>query len=458
MSYFDDVGFQKRLCALVVRDRQFLMKTAHLLTGADFRPQSGAENKSGFRERWIIAERALDYWNKYREPINDLILHEVKKHAKLVRMSDEKQDGLTQTARKILGLKIHGVGSITDSVIEYKKERLKAKAVQELIQLQAEGSLTDERWMDICRDAIRVFEADPFVSQDYFQSLEGRILRRSNRSTRRFPALFIDQLDVDIRCIARGHLGLILAPFKRGKSMMLIWIALAYAVQGLNVLYITLEDPREDVEDRFDAAVSSLHLKKLSDKKDVLRKRFSQFRRFIRTRLEIIDGTDRSFTVRTIEQAFDDKRQQGWTPDAVIIDYDDEIKVAKKLPERRMEFAEVYRQLRQFASQQQILVWTAAQTIRKSEGVKVLSADYLAEDISKARKVSCALALGRGDWGEDSIYIYVAAHRNDKQHVGYNMFADKARMTIYDRERTVKKLRAEALKKHMANKKKGRVV
>lgn len=446
MSYFDDPGYQERLVALIARDRQFLMQCAPLLQPDDFKPQAGAG--VGAKERWVVAERSLDYWAKYKEPIGPLLPSLLVKHAQDVRLGKETAQGLVAYGKRILGLRLVGIQSLQESVIAYKKERRKADAVQNLIELQAAGELSDAKWLDVCRNAVREFDQDPWRTTHYQQGLEQRIMRRGNRGTNRYPAMLIDAVDNNIRLIARGHLGLVMAPLKRGKSMLLLWLALALSVQRLNVLYVTLEDPLQDLEDRFDSAVSDIKLQALNEQSTLLRERFANYRRLLRGRIELLDGTDKGMTVGMLEQAWLAKRDQGWTPDVLIVDYDDEIKTARKQDERRFEFADIYRSLRELAGRQNIFVWTAAQTTRKSEAIKALSVDYLAEDISKARKVSCALALGKGDWGEDSVYIYVAAHRNDKQHLGWNIYTATDTMLIYDRDRTLARMRAESLKKH----------
>jgi replicative DNA helicase len=247
----------------------------------------------------------------------------------------------------------------------------------------------------------------------------------------------IEPLDAKVRAIARGQIGLIIAPYKRGKSLMLIWIAVAYVLQRLNVLFITLEDPPQDVEDRFDACITFLPIKKLEVMPRTFKERFLLFKRLIRSRLKIVDRTERKTTIRDIEAIIEEERNKGFIADAVIIDYDDEIAASKRNSERRLELAEIYRDMRQLAAKKSLLVWTAAQSRRSTAQKRQLGGDDLAEDISKVLKVAMAISLGQGDWGPESIYLWVAAHKFDRQHVGANIMTNKNRMLIYDREKTL---------------------
>jgi hypothetical protein len=421
----------------MVKDRQFLRQCEHLLVPKDFKPKQSKDPKD--TTRWVIAKLALDHFHKYREPIKEMLPAEVIDYCNQARINGGSKQRIIEFSDKLLRKKVTAVSAITDKVLQFKKEKMKAAAVQEMIDLQASSKLTDEKWLAISRNAIDIVEGTPYQAEEYFSTLESRIERRSLKADRRYPLLLIDPLDAKVRAIARGHIGLVLAPYKRGKSMMLIWIALAYALQKLNVLFITLEDPKEDVEDRFDAAVTNLSLKKLGIMPKTVRERFKQFKRLIRSRLKIYDATEGGLTVSKVESIWEQERDKGFVADAVIIDYDEELKSPTKREERRLEFADIYRDLRQFASpkRKDLFVWTAAQTRRATAGMRELSGDQLAEDISKVRKVALALALGQGDWGEDSIYLYVAAHKFDRQYIGCNIMSNKEKMMIYDREKTL---------------------
>jgi replicative DNA helicase len=432
---FEDKRFQKLLVSLAVKDREFLKQCASLLAHKDF------QNGNGFNPNAAIVKMALAHYDKYREPVGELLSVEAADYAKKHKLDEAKEESLKDAVELVLRKKIKAAASISEKVVQFKRDKLKQQAVLEMSSLHGRGELTDEKWLELSRKALLVLEQDSFHVADYFSELSKRIQRRKYHTTSRFPVLFIDPLDMLVRAIAKGHVGLVLAPWKRGKSMLLIHIALAYVLQRLNVLFLTLEDPEEDVEDRFDSALAQLPIKDLGQYSKTLRKRFKYFTRLSRARLKIVDCTERDITIRKVEEIIDEQRNLGFIADAVIIDYDDEIKPAKRYAERRMEFAEIYRDMRKLASRRDLLVWTAAQTRRGTDQAKMITGDHLAEDISKVRKVAFALGMGKGDWGDDSIYLNVAAHKFDKQHVGCHIISDKDRMLIFSREKTARALR-----------------
>ncbi|MEN6603116.1 MAG: hypothetical protein ABFD86_11940 [Bryobacteraceae bacterium] len=61
---------QDRLVALLLTDATTLKACAPLLDPEDFRPLQSSRNG---RARWITAERALEHYEKYHEPLGKLV-------------------------------------------------------------------------------------------------------------------------------------------------------------------------------------------------------------------------------------------------------------------------------------------------------------------------------------------------------------------------------------------------
>lgn len=438
MTYFDNPKFKDLVVTLAIKDRQFLRQCRHLVDAKDFKPRSGQKEEFG-HARYIVAKVALSYFQKYHEPVRDMLDTEVHAYC--------KENGIPYTGKvaelteRLGKKKVRAASSIVERLIEYKKQVTKAAAVGKLVELQSAGQLSDDKWIDICRQGIAVFTKDQYASSDYFKGLQARIDRRRFTPVDKHPVFFIDPLDTMIRSISRGHIGLLMAPYKGGKSLGLIHLAVAYTIQGYKVLYFTLEDPKDDVEDRFDAQISQLPIKNLAKRGRILKERMKRFISRVRGRLRIVDATEGGLTVPTIEGVWEDLRNQGFEADVVIVDYDDEMRSTVKRDERRYEFADIYRDFRQFAAKKQVFLWTAAQTKRGTKGLQKVGGDDLAEDVSKVRKVSLAIGLGKGEWGDDSLYLWVAAHKLDKQYVGCNIMQNKDRMMFYDREATLKAMK-----------------
>lgn len=448
-NFFDDANFQDELLQFIVHDSLFLKQASHLLSKGDF---ANLSQKEGL-ERQTIAQLALGFWNRYRQPIGKMLRPELIQYAQGLRWdkdSASRQRLLEYGETFLNGHKRVAPDAMLEKVRQYKADHELALAMMQMQGLIEKGQITPDLFLSIARKAVEQSAVQEDRPVDYFddKELELRMARRMMQQQRqRFPVLLIEPIDRQVRIIAKKHMGLVMAPYKRGKSLFFIWLALAYTLQGLNVLYFTLEDPREDVEDRFDAAVTALPLSRLAEIPDRVREKFKRYKRLLRTRLKIVDGTEGGVSIQAIENIWEQERNRGFTADVVIIDYDDEIKPREKRTERRMEFADIYKDFRAVLARHELLGWTASQTGRQSEKMQFISGKEIAEDISKIRKSAFALSLGAGQWGEESIFLWVAAHRYDKQHVGANIITDKTRMIFYDREATMKREKLEAAKK-----------
>lgn len=441
-AFFNDSEFQDQLVFLLATDPVALAECGNLLQTEDFQP---LPNLANGRARWIVAGRALEYWGKYRKPVGRLLRSDVLGHMESLQLGERQRKEVQQYLAHLGSLKAAHPQAVVDQIVSYKVQRLRARLIEEMAQLHSTGQLTDESWAEFMQQGRRLDYNT--MSADYFsgEELDNRIARRRLQSrASATPSFLIDPLDEIVEGIRPGHLGLIIAPTKRGKSLFLIWLAIALAVQRMNVLFFTLEDPRTDVEDRMDAALSGIPIHQLGDSPDRFWKRWRRNRRNIRAQIRIVDGTERGYSVHGIEGEVLRYRNEGFITNAVIVDYDDEILPARKLPARDKEFDQIYRDQRRLAATYQLIFWTAAQTQRGTENMRILTGDRVADAIGKIRKSTMTISLGKGDWGPDSMYLWVAAHKFDRKDIGCNIVGDKTRMLIYDREATAKRLRQEA--------------
>lgn len=419
------------LCAMA-RDRAFLKEA-----GRDIEPE-----RFGVREETIIAEVAKQFWDNFSEPVGMMLRSEVEDAISKQKWGAEGKERLKQLINDILHAKTEmvSVKALIARSHALKRSSFYEEAVDEIIAAHEEGKLSASMLSELVDKANKELDQKQIHAVDYFASLKQRIERRENWADSRYPSLMIDPLDSRIdRLIGPGHLGMFMAPPSGGKGLALIHATIVYAQQGLNVMHISLEDPRDLVEDRLDANLCGIPLRKLREFPRRLRRRFKRMRRLCRGRIRLIDGTDGGWTVARVEKAWEQLKRDGFHAQVIIIDYDDEIECGKSFKgesARRMEFAEIYRELRKLASKTNAIVWTAAQTRKQAEGQRVITMRDTAEDFSKIRKVFCALTIGSGDKEEPNVrHLFVAKHRLDKSRFGVDIVCDYNRAVFFDRER-----------------------
>jgi len=451
-SWWKEKDFQVPLLSFICRDRNFLKRCGSLLQPKDFKPTRDETN-----ERFIIATLALEFWRKYKEPIEGMLRSNAEIYCDKHNVDKKRRKELRTLIDKInSGDKLVAVEAMEDRVIEYLRDKKMKDSIEQLIIKQEEGKLDNETFLQICKEVTEWSGKPKRVISDYLDpdALENRIARRKMSAKNKQPLIFLEGFDSKSPAIGRGDLGVLLAPYKKGKSLGLAHLADAYAKQNLKVLYITLEDPKDEVEDRMDAATAYIPIHKLNELPNKLRRRFKKFSKRISGRIRIVDATEDSVTVADIEELWERSRDAGWTPDVVIIDYDDEIKAARSYKgesARRHEFAEIYRDLRKLAARRSIIVWTAAQTRKVPDKTKIISGDKVAEDVSKIRKATLVLGIGQGESHLDARYIYVAAAKRGPSRFGFEIMSNPKNGLFYDSELTYEMLRTN---KHTSKKRK----
>src|ERR1022692_218370 len=86
-QWHQDPALLDRLVALLVRDHRSLRDVAPLLSADDFKPSRGVP---GGRARWLVAERALEHWEKHQDPIGDLLRADVLEYAASLRLGADQ--------------------------------------------------------------------------------------------------------------------------------------------------------------------------------------------------------------------------------------------------------------------------------------------------------------------------------------------------------------------------------
>lgn len=395
------------------------------------------------KEESLIAKAAVEFYEKYEEPIGAMLKSEVEDLAAEERFGSESKSKLKALIEMIQGVKMEPVSvrALVDRVKSLAKDSFYDNAVDEIVSAQEAGKLTAQTLADLVERAQKQLHSNGFQAVNYLEDaeLEKRINRRDMWENEKHPLLLINPFDEKVKAIGRGHFGIFVAPPSGGKGLALIWITVAYALQGLNVLHFSLEDPKDTVENRLDSSITGIPLNRLRSMPDELRKKFRKIKKRLRGRIKLVDGTDSEWTVTRIERAWEEEKQAGFIADAIVVDYDDEIQCEKQFKgdsARRMEFAEIYKRLRRLAAKTNTIVWSAAQTAKSAEGRKVITGKDIAEDYSKVRKVFLAISIGSDPTDENLKYLHILKHRLDRSRFTIEIMSDYNSAIFFNQEGT----------------------
>jgi len=427
-----EATLRRQVLRAAVRDRMFLKTVCHDIAPADF-PDKAEQ---------VVAEIALKFWEDHGEPVGALLRSDAEDASRHQHLNPEERKKLRQLVDEIQGAQkdLVPVRALQDRVMALRRDTFYEKALDDIITAQEKGNLNTATLEEIVDRARRELSDRLYVASDYLNELDKRILRRQMRNEDDlYPQLMIGPLDDRIKIIGRGHFGLFIGPYASGKSLFLLHTAHAYAFQGLNVLYITLEDPKDVLENRMDAAMTGIPMGKLHQLPNRLRRRFEEMRGLVRGRIKIVDATEGGFTISKCEKLWEQLRADGFIADAIIIDYDEEIGCEVKFTgemQRKREFEEIYKRIRRMAKKLDVIVWTASQTKRGTADKKVITGDMIGEDISKAKKAFIAIGIGRYKDEENKKYLYVIRHRLDRDKFGVDIMSNYEAGIAYDAEAT----------------------
>jgi hypothetical protein len=236
---FEDESFQDHLVALLTRDIKTLRECARVLHPDDFKPIRGMH---WGRPRWITADRALNYYLRFHEPAGKLLLSDLLDYAQKISLGERQVAEIREYWKHLEALKTRPRDAIIPHCVTYKRERIKAAGIQELVELQAAGRLTDERWQEI---SARVLAAAPIV-----EPVSGAALYAAKYSTPQFA----------LRERMGAGLSMLVAKPKEGKTWLAMQVAIAF-VRGVKilgswvrvpgpVLYCALEDSPRRISER----------------------------------------------------------------------------------------------------------------------------------------------------------------------------------------------------------------
>jgi replicative DNA helicase len=219
--------------------------------------------------------------------------------------------------------------------------------------------------------------------------------------------------------VSRKTLNVILAPTNVGKSLMLCHLAAMYMRQGRKVLYITLEMSDKTTAQRVTAnmldrdmnSLASMALGEFAAKMAALRDRCPGT-------LVIREYPALSVTATTfLALVADLKRTRKFVPDVVIVDY---LNLCGAASLRKSSKADLYQtvgtvaaELRGFATEQNVVLWTATQTNRSGFKSAELELEHTSESYAVNSTADLILGLSHDDKIPGTRIVKLLKNRND---------------------------------------------
>ena len=226
--------------------------------------------------------------------------------------------------------------------------------------------------------------------------------------------------------VRRGELGGIMGTTGRGKSIMLSNFIDHAVMRGFPAVYFALEMPARQVATRHDALRTRFRYDafkgyqfKPSELREIEAKMSRAERRF-KNNFHIVSMPVRSADIRTLKAALDDLEEEfGFVPQVIGVDSGDHLKAIENKGEpMRIQQAEVYWGLKEWAEEDQKVIWTTIHAGREW-ATSIATAEATSESYDKARISDLLLSLNdpesRPGWGRKGGRVSVGDDDEDEE-------------------------------------------
>ena len=357
-----------------------------------------------------------DYFIKYAKPPKKLIVAYMEKN------KNKFQDPVMYALLKKSFLNFYDVWKETDSneidqyIIDDTELYIKAASIRVAMdEINLAFDNDDEE------SAIRIYEkiTIPVVQRSKIITFETDLdlQREVLRKNRNFVIKFNDTVGELIGPLHRGDFFSFASPTGTGKSWWLLWCAKQCRNIGLNVLFLSLEMQEQSVMRRLEQMYYRRTLGgeevtiarfiqdddnkyKITHKKinamqlkpeDINELKLKAMGKFPHGRLKIVCRA--GINISDLKAIMSElKYQNKFIPDVIILDYADKMTITKRVSNERESIGIIWKDLRDLALNNNLLLITASQTNRASWD-KHYSRDSIAEDSRKLNEASCMIGI-----------------------------------------------------------------
>ena len=265
----------------------------------------------------------------------------------------------------------------------------------------------------------------PAIGHDFFTDYESRftLLQRNAIATG------LDELDrkeILKGGLGSGELGVIVAATGVGKSHFLTMLGASALRAGYNVLHYTLELSEAMIGLRYDSNLCDIDNSDIIEKKQDVIDAYKQQKL---GRLIIKEFPSNTATIYTLRAHIERLDIKGFRPDIILIDYADIMRSTRQYDSLRHELKLIYQELRAFATEKKIPIWTASQSNKEGSSSEIVDLSNMSEAYGKAMEADIVLSISRRSHEKSTGHgrLYVAKNRAGRDGLIFPIMIDTAR-------------------------------
>jgi hypothetical protein len=194
---------------------------------------------------------------------------------------------------------------------------------------------------------------------------------------------------------------------------------------GVDVLHYTLELSEAAVGRRYDSNLCNMNSNDVIDNKnDVIDK----YKSMKLGRLMIKEFPTNSASIYTIRSHIERLDLKGFRPGIIIIDYADILRSTRQYDSLRHELKLIYEELRGFAAEKCLPIWTASQSNKEGSTTDIVDLNNMSEAYGKAMIADVVLSISRRshEKASGSGRLYIAKNRAGRDGIVYPIKIDTA--------------------------------
>jgi len=386
MDSFEKFGeaFQKKIIYHIINDSKFALQVLDIL-----KPDFFSNENFGVMIQTIVE------WNKQYTTIpsfenlttifNTKIEDEIKREYLLGEIND-------------ISKREYGVDKkfIVEETVKFCKQQAMKRAILESVNLLDKEDY--DRISQIVQRALMVGQTRD-IGHMYVKNVLGRTTARRHPIPTGFPMLDEEYIAGGL---SSGELGLIMGGTGVGKSFMLAHLAYACFMNGGTPLIYSFELQEIPFGMRLDSKITGIPLTKLmldadgKYRKQVEAKVQEISSRFVhKPEIIIKEFPTMGSSIADLKNHLAQLRAMGINPSMIIVDYADLIKPTRKYGEYRFEIDSIIKELRGWAGEESLPLWSATQTNRDGLDVSIVALKTISEALAKAFTADLVISIGR---------------------------------------------------------------
>jgi len=361
--------FQLQLLNQIILDKVFARSIIDVIE------QNYFENKY-FK---LIIQMIKEYYIKYETSPSFETLEQITKSEIQQQLAAKI---VLDTLGKIVVAPSEGTLFVQEKALKFCKQQELQKAITKAQKIIDGGEFENyDALEEMVREALQVGEVDK-GSQDVFYNLDDVL----NEDYRHPIPMGIPSIDRLLKGgLAKGEIGVILAPTGVGKSTLLTKIANNAFNIGYNVLQIFFEDNPKIIQRKHFTLWTGIAPDDLSTKKEDVMAKVKEIKETMPNRLILEKLPSDTLTMMQIKNLVRKKIAEGIKIDMVLLDYIDCVVPDKNLGDEWKSEGSVMRGFEAMCHELNLAGWTATQGNRASISSEVVTTDQMGGSIKKAQ-------------------------------------------------------------------------